>query len=237
MEQNICQETERLQSTNLALTDWGEAEKAVLQWRTAAPALPSLEQKLPAFPRAAGGNWPIAFSFSHTCSQWTSIVHTVFSLLSASCSVSVDLCYLAAHLVWRVPPDQVFPAIWTFGCFLWAGESSYISWGSSEYIGHFSLQIHEAFLCLWSHKPVCINQNHQEPLSGEDSLEWVRTGSPSVSHVTWFWNSWPVVGSWPCPQLPVTLVSHRSWDLWFIPGVGPVVDIWTALLPSKSLEG
>ena len=74
-------------------------------------------------------------------------------------------------------------------------------------------------------------------MSGEESRGWVRTGSPSVSHVTWFWNSWLVVGSWPCPQLPVTLISHRSWDLWFIPGVGLVVDIWTALLPSTSLEG
>ena len=151
VERNICQETEQLQSTNLALADWGEAEKAVLCWRTAPPALPSLEQKLPAFPRAAGGNRPIAFSFSYNplsmnkCRPYNLYPPVSFSFCRCGSVLSSSPPCLESA------PMTKSSQLWTFGCFLWAGESSYVSWGSSQFISHFGLQIHEAFLFLWSH--------------------------------------------------------------------------------------
>ena len=90
--QNICQETERLQSTNVALADWGEAEKAVLHWRQAHQLCHLWSRSYPPSPELLGATGPLPFpSLTPALNEQASSIQSL-----ASCQLLVLSLWICA---------------------------------------------------------------------------------------------------------------------------------------------
>lgn len=91
---------------------------------------------LPVFLLSPGSQWK-------TVSLWFWVkLLSVFSFCLCGCAVQ------QSTFSGEGSSAQIFPAVWTFGCFLWTGESSNLPWASFRFIGGPSLQIYEGFFAL-----------------------------------------------------------------------------------------